>query len=92
MAPRAAALEIKLSFAGLPRRLALGRWSALLVVAVMPLAALWLSCAALYLVFHDDLLASLIKRQTDMQYAYEDRIATLQADLDTTTGAAAGDS
>src|SRR5262245_4083456 len=35
-----------------------------------------------YLVFRDDLLATSIARQASMQRAYEDRIATLRADID----------
>ena len=86
MPPRgSAAVEIKVQWAGRARRLSLGRCGGLLVIVVLPLAALWLAFAALYLVFHDDLLASLIKRQTEMQYAYEDRIAALKADVETLT-------
>ena len=38
--------------------------------------------AAGYLVFRDDLLAGLIERQTQMQYAYEDRLAAARLRLD----------
>jgi murein DD-endopeptidase MepM/ murein hydrolase activator NlpD len=38
-----------------------------------------------YLVFHDDLLAASIARQGRMQQAYEDRIASLRADIDRLT-------
>lgn len=38
--------------------------------------------AAAYLMFRDELLAGLLDRQTQMQYAYEDRIATLRLRLD----------
>ena len=38
-----------------------------------------------YLVFRDDLLAASISRQGRMQQAYEDRIATLRADIDRLT-------
>src|SRR5262245_8747617 len=41
--------------------------------------------AAGYLVFHDDLLAASIARQGRMQQAYEDRIASLRADIDRLT-------
>ena len=83
--------EIKLNWARRPRRLALGRWGALLLVALLPIVAIWVTFATLYLVFHDDLLASLIKRQSDMQYAYEDRIAALKGDLDSLTGSGVGE-
>jgi murein DD-endopeptidase MepM/ murein hydrolase activator NlpD len=38
-----------------------------------------------YLVFRDDLLATSIARQSSMQHAYEDRIASLRADIDRLT-------
>lgn len=38
-----------------------------------------------YLVFRDDLLAASIARQARMQHAYEDRIASLRADIDRLT-------
>ena len=58
----------------------------MLVLIVLPLLATWYLGASLYFVFHDDLLAALIARQTATQYAYEDRIAALKAELETTTG------
>lgn len=43
-----------------------------------------LGCFALALlfVFHDDLLSSLISRQTEMQYAYEDRLASMRTQIE----------
>ncbi len=38
-----------------------------------------------YLVFRDDLLSTSIARQASMQHAYEDRIASLRADIDRLT-------
>ena len=38
-----------------------------------------------YLVFRDDLLAASIARQSRMQHAYEDRIASLRSDIDRLT-------
>ncbi|HXY58192.1 MAG TPA: M23 family metallopeptidase [Methylocystis sp.] len=38
--------------------------------------------AASYLFFHDDLLAGLLERQAQMQYAYEDRLAAARLRLD----------
>ena len=35
-----------------------------------------------YLVFRDDMLASLMRRQAQMQFAYEDRIAALRTQID----------
>lgn len=50
--------------------------------ALVALLATTLVGAAAYLMFRDDLLASLMDRQTRMQYAYEDRIAALRLRLD----------
>ncbi len=47
-------------------------------------SALYLSATG-YLVFRDDLLAASLARQSRMQHAYEDRIATLRADIDRLT-------
>jgi murein DD-endopeptidase MepM/ murein hydrolase activator NlpD len=41
--------------------------------------------ATFYLVFRDDLLAASIARQARIQHAYEDRIASLRADIDRLT-------
>jgi len=41
--------------------------------------------AAAYLLFRDDMLASLLDRQTQMQYAYEDRLAAARLRLDQVT-------
>lgn len=54
---------------------------ALAALGVIGLAA----CAAAYLAFRDDLLADLVDRQTQMQYAYEDRLSALRLRLDQVT-------
>jgi murein DD-endopeptidase MepM/ murein hydrolase activator NlpD len=51
-------------------------------IALVLLAVAGIVGAASYLVFHDELLATLVDRQTRMQYAYEDRIAALRLRLD----------
>ena len=81
-----AAVTLTIRWAGRPRTLALRPWSGLLLLVVTPLLATWYLGASLYFVFHDDLLAALIARQTATQYVYEDRIAALKAELDATTG------
>lgn len=59
---------------------------ALAGLAALGLAACVIApCAAAYLAFRDDLLADLIDRQTQMQYAYEDRLAALRLQLDQVT-------
>jgi murein DD-endopeptidase MepM/ murein hydrolase activator NlpD len=51
-------------------------------LAAAGLAATAIVGAAGYLMFRDELLANLLDRQTQMQYAYEDRIAALRLRLD----------
>jgi hypothetical protein len=81
-------VAIAVRWAGHSRSLTLNRWLAAALLCLLPLLALWYLCSTLYLVFHDPLLASLMARQTDMQYAYEDRIAALKTDLDRETSRA----
>ena len=50
--------------------------------ALLPLLCTWYLGATLYLIFRDDMLASLMKRQAEMQYAYEDRLAAMRSHLD----------
>lgn len=42
----------------------------------------WYLVATLYFVFRDEMLARLMGQQTEMQYAYEDRIAALRNQMD----------
>lgn len=57
-------------------------WIAVGTVVVM---AGWSVTSATYFAFRDDVLRSLIARQAEQQYAYEDRIAELRAQIDRTT-------
>jgi len=58
----------------------------LVVAGVASVAAgLLAPCAAAYLAFRDDMLAELVDRQTQMRYAYEDRLASLRLRLDQAT-------
>lgn len=83
-----AAVALTVRWAGRPRTLKLNRGAAIALVGLLPVLAIWYLCATAYFVFHDQLLASLITRQTDMQYAYEDRIAALKTQLDREAGRA----
>jgi murein DD-endopeptidase MepM/ murein hydrolase activator NlpD len=56
------------------------RLAALGVVAAALIG--WSTLSALYLAFRDDLMAGLLRSNAEMQYAYEDRIASLRAHLD----------
>jgi len=57
-------------------------WSAAAILGTM---AVWSAGTASYFAFRDDLLTRLITRQAEMQYAYEDRIAELRAQVDRLT-------
>ncbi|WP_024509778.1 M23 family metallopeptidase [Bradyrhizobium sp. ARR65] len=56
-----------------------------IVVGTITLLGLWSAATATYFAFRDDVLTRLIARQTEMQNAYEDRIAELRAKVDRTT-------
>jgi len=56
-----------------------------IVVGTVTLLGLWSAATATYFTFRDDVLTRLISRQTEMQNAYEDRIAELRAKIDRTT-------
>ena len=55
------------------------------VVGTVVLLGLWSAATATYFAFRDDVLTRLIARQTEMQNAYEDRIAELRAKVDRST-------
>ena len=57
-------------------------WIAVGTIVIM---AGWSFAAATYFAFRDDVLRTLIARQADQQFAYEDRIAELRAQIDRTT-------
>ena len=64
------------------RRFEISRLVLLGGVALLSLIGASVVGAAGYLIFRDDLLAGLIERQTQMQYAYEDRLAAARLRLD----------
>ena len=53
--------------------------------SVIPLLAAWYLGATVYLIFRDDMLGAMMKRQAEMQYAYEDRLAGMRGQLDRVT-------
>ena len=57
-------------------------WIAVGTIVIM---AGWSITTATYFAFHDDVLKGLIARQAEQQFAYEDRIAELRAQIDRTT-------
>ncbi|WP_051134278.1 M23 family metallopeptidase [Methylocystis sp. ATCC 49242] len=64
------------------RRFEISRAAVVMAALAVGLVATATVGAAGYLIFRDDLLAGLIDRQTQMQYAYEDRIAAMRLRLD----------
>ncbi len=68
------------------RCFAIRPWVAFLAVAVTPVVMSVYLGASLYWVYRDDMLAGLMSRQTEMQYAYEDRLAAMRAQVDRVTG------
>ena len=56
-----------------------------IVVGTLVVMAGWSLATGTYFAFHDDVLSRLIARQKDQQFAYEDRIAELRAQVDRVT-------
>jgi murein DD-endopeptidase MepM/ murein hydrolase activator NlpD len=56
-----------------------------IAVGTFVIMACWLMTTATYFAFHDDVVKGLLARQRAQQYAYEDRIADLRAEIDRTT-------
>ncbi len=78
--PRAPALAVPGLLAR--RSFAIRRSTALLGLALLGLTTAWSGATTWYILRKDDLAARLISRETSRQYAYEDRIAALRADID----------
>jgi murein DD-endopeptidase MepM/ murein hydrolase activator NlpD len=55
------------------------------IVGTLVIMGAWSIVTATYFAFQDDVLTRLIARQTEMQYAYEDRIAEMRAQVDRVT-------
>jgi murein DD-endopeptidase MepM/ murein hydrolase activator NlpD len=64
------------------RQLRFGPIAFWVVVGTTVIMAVWTVTTATYFAFRDDVLTGLIARQAEMQYAYEDRIADLRAQID----------
>jgi murein DD-endopeptidase MepM/ murein hydrolase activator NlpD len=67
------------------RQVRLGPVAFWIVVGSLVVMAVWSAATGTYFAFHDDVLKRLISRQAEMQYAYEDRIAELRAQVDRIT-------
>jgi murein DD-endopeptidase MepM/ murein hydrolase activator NlpD len=53
-----------------------------LALGVGPLLFLLCVSATLYVIFHDDMVAALMRRQGEMQFAYEDQLASMRGEVD----------
>jgi murein DD-endopeptidase MepM/ murein hydrolase activator NlpD len=67
------------------RRIEVSRPMLFSLAALLSFVAMLTMAAAGYLLFHDAMLAGLLDREAQMQYAYEDRLAALRLRLDQIT-------
>jgi murein DD-endopeptidase MepM/ murein hydrolase activator NlpD len=65
-----------------PALLALRRSTALGCAAGFALVTAWAAGATWYVLFRDDIAAQFVRRQSAMQYAYEERVSALRVRLD----------
>jgi len=79
-APRQRRGEYTLVHAG--RQLRLGPIGFWIVVGSLVIMAGWSLATGTYFAFHDDVLTRLIARHAEQQFAYEDRIAEMRAQVD----------
>jgi murein DD-endopeptidase MepM/ murein hydrolase activator NlpD len=56
-----------------------------IIVGTIIVMTAWSASTAIYFAFRDDVLTRLVARQAEMQYAYEDRISDLRAQVDRAT-------
>ncbi len=82
-APEPAASAYTIAHAG--RQVRFGPVAFWIAVGTVVIMAGWSITAATYLAFRDDVLRTLIARQAQQQFGYEDRIAELRAQIDRTT-------
>lgn len=80
---RGRSADYTLTHAG--RQVRLGPIAFWIVVGSLVVMAGWSVVTGTYFAFHDDVLKRLIARQAEMQFAYEDRIAELRAQVDRIT-------
>ena len=64
------------------RRVRLGPLAFWLMIGTLVIMAGWSITTAAYFAFREDVLTGLVARQSEMQLAYEDRIAELRAQID----------
>ena len=83
--PSAAAKTSGYTIAHAGRQIRFGPVAFWIAVGTVVILAGWSVTTATYFAFSDDVLKGLIARQAEQQYAYEDRIAELRAQIDRTT-------
>src|SRR5215470_5206457 len=64
------------------RQVRLGPVAFWVVIGTLVIMGIWTITTATYFAFRDDVLTRLIARQAGMQFAYEDRITELRAQID----------
>lgn len=67
------------------RQVRLGPIAFWVFVGTLVIMAVWTIATATYFAFREDVLTRLIGRQAEMQFAYEDRVADLRAQIDRIT-------
>ena len=67
------------------RQVRIGPVAFWIVVGTLVIMAIWSVATGTYFAFHEDVLTRLISRQAEMQFAYEDRVAELRAQVDRIT-------
>jgi murein DD-endopeptidase MepM/ murein hydrolase activator NlpD len=82
-APAAKRSGYTLAHAG--RQIRLGPVAFWIAVGTVVILAGWSVTTATYFAFSDDVIKGVLARQAEQQYAYEDRIAELRAQIDRTT-------
>lgn len=79
----AMAADYTLGHAG--RQVRLGPVAFWIAVGTLVIMAVWTIATGTYFAFREDVLTRLIGRQAEMQFAYEDRVADLRAQIDRIT-------
>ena len=79
--------ELTLSHGNRQRSLALRSHAFYALFGLMPLFGLVFLAVSLYLIFHDDMLAALLSRQSALQYTYEGQLASLRSEIARETSA-----
>ena len=67
------------------RQVRIGPVAFWIIVGTLVIMAIWSLATGTYFAFQEDVLTRLIGRQTELQFAYEDRIAELRAQVDRAT-------